>query len=51
MLNISYKTNINGEWIKVNPFNPFDKIPNNVIIIDCSSNKLTSLPEWKYWFY
>jgi Leucine-rich repeat (LRR) protein len=45
MLNISYKTNINDEWIIVNSF---DEIPNNAIEIDCSHNQLLSLPEWKH---
>jgi Leucine-rich repeat (LRR) protein len=45
MLNISYKTNINDEWIKVNSF---DKISNNAIEIYCSYNELTSLPELQH---
>ena len=44
MLNIKYKTDINN-WINVNSF---DKIPNDAIEIDCSSNGLTNLSKWQY---
>ena len=45
MLNIKYKTNINDGWINIKSFN---EISNNAIVIYCSNNELTSLPELKH---
>jgi len=41
-LNLKYKTNLYSEWIRVNSF---DKIPNNIVSIDCSNNNLINLSE------